>query len=141
MKDNLEIPIMMSQCFWCGGTGNEVLISKRAVPKKPDRPKVVMVGYEPCDKCKSVFALGIRFIQVASEPVFDKQPEFQRDTYPTGKSVVLREEAVEIMFDEETVKRIKHDRIALLDQETFQHLFGDVGDKKFEENKTEEEKQ
>jgi hypothetical protein len=139
MRNNLEFPIMMSQCFWCGKSGDEILIGMRAVTKNTNRPQLAFVGYEPCKKCTTAFSRGIRFVEVADSPQFDKQPEIQQGFYPTGKIVVLREEVVDGFLDHDMAIEVKKARAAMLNPETFQDLFGDIGNKELEETTNEDE--
>jgi hypothetical protein len=141
MQDDLEFPVMMSQCFWCGQNGDEILIGRRAVKKQPNRPRMTFVGYEPCTKCKSEFEQGIRFIEAVEKPRFDKQPEIQRGAYPTGRVAVIREEAVDNIFDGNIVAQIKEHRVALLNPETFSVLFDDFLNNKTNSSENQEETQ
>ncbi len=86
----------MSQCFWCGGEKNELIIAKRQDKQWCDNKTMsVIANYEPCDKCKEGFAKGVQLIEAQEEPLWRKQPEIQKGVYPTGNTWVINREVAE----------------------------------------------
>ena len=52
----------------------------------------MILGYEPCASCKAKMAQGIAIMEASRLPQYEGQPEIQKDVWPTGRWVVLREE-------------------------------------------------
>ncbi len=83
-------------CFFCNKDKNEVLLLGAAY--RGEAPRRMVVGYEPCDECKSNMAKGITLIECTSNPNTHEQPEIQRGCYPTGKWCVITEDAATRWF-------------------------------------------
>lgn len=90
MKDSIRLSEKhgvnpaMGVCFWCGKEDGTILLLGK-LPKNAEAPRHVCASYEPCDECKKNFALGIAFVEVLD------------DGSPTGRFVVIKEEAVKEM--------------------------------------------
>ena len=93
---NPTIPI----CFWCGQEKNEVALMGKIEDsrKKEDieAPKHCIINYEPCDKCKELFAKGIHVIGVVNQPItegmFPIVNDDKQTLYPTGSMFVATED-------------------------------------------------
>lgn len=114
----------LSQCFWCGGDKNEILLLGANRGKKA--PHRVCFNYEPCDKCKEQFSQGIRIFEAKTSPCFDGQLEIDSGMYPTGRMVVVREEFITRMFQpKELVDSILEKRVSAMEPEAFEAFFGE----------------
>lgn len=93
---NPTIPI----CFFCGKEKHEVAILGKIGKKGEDlqAPMRMILDYQPCDDCKEKMKNGIALIGVNPKPLQNGQPPIQKDLYPTGTWCVLKEEAVERIF-------------------------------------------
>jgi len=105
---NATIPL----CFWCGKERNEVVLLGAAY--RGEAPKNLCLDREPCDKCAANMAKGITIM------------EAREKHGPTGRWVVVTEEAVQRLFQpESTVEAVLRHRKAYMEPEVFQKLFGD----------------
>lgn len=117
----------ITKCFWCGNdTGIALLgrigrrVDERTIEHDAEAPHYIFAGYEPCEKCKQNFALGVLLMEADTVPSFDGQPEMQNGVYPTGRFVVVKREAADRMFN------CKVGDKAFVDRQAFQALFGEV---------------
>lgn len=107
---NPTIPI----CFWCGEQKNEIALMGHIGDYRKgedfEAPKNMVLDYEPCDKCKAEWEQGVAIIEVSGSPLAPGQPAIAEGAWPTGKMVVVREEALNgdfpkgskaLMIDEE----------------------------------------
>jgi len=65
----------------------------------------MILGYEPCDKCKEKMALGITLIECSEEPLNkNQQPITPKNSaftlYPTGNWFVVRDEFITRTFND-----------------------------------------
>lgn len=105
---NPTIPV----CFFCGEDKNEVvLLGKLKGDKKA--PMHMCLDYEPCDKCKELFAQGILLMGVTQHPS-DDRPSIQEGLYPTGRYIVVQPAFIARMFDEETATNVLNEGKALI---------------------------
>ena len=133
MKDSIRISEKhgvnpaMTQCFWCGELKNELVLFGR-VKNDLKAPRVVMFNYSPCDKCQEGFDQGITVIEASSEPTHKNQAVIQEGCYPTGRLVVIKEEAAERMFGElfegDMAENVLRKRQCFMEPEVFEPLFG-----------------
>ena len=96
-------------CFWCGKDKNEVALLGAAY--KDEAPMRLVIDYDPCETCKGQMAQGVTLIEV-SETKSDTRPAIKTspDIYPTGAFAVIRPEAVENIFGENSEAILKHKR-------------------------------
>lgn len=91
---NPTIPI----CFWCGKEKNEVALLGQINKEDTEAPRRVIMDYEPCEKCKELFSMGIHIIGVSTEPITETMFPIVNDEnitlYPTGSMFVSSEEWV-----------------------------------------------
>ena len=105
---NPTIPI----CFWCGKEKNEIALMGLVKERDPQTgavrgsdvkmPMHVILDYEPCDCCKEQFSKGVQLIECSysrpdERPALSKDENY-REVYPTGRTVVLTEEAAQRIF-------------------------------------------
>lgn len=88
-------------CVFCGQEKNElVLLGKLKGDAKA--PMSAIVDYEPCEECKSRWALGIPLIRVSLIPsVKDMPPLTEKEgekIYPTGQYAVITTDAAKRIF-------------------------------------------
>ena len=116
---NPTIPV----CFWCGEEKNEIaLLGHIGDGRKHEdfeAPRYSVINYEPCDKCREHMALGFTVIEATSKPNRVSSKEIQKSVYPTGRYVVLKNEAAERIFGD----LIKGNNKAFLDEAAFSQMF------------------
>jgi len=124
---NPTIPV----CFWCGESKNEIALLGRLGDARKgediEAPKNMVLDYEPCDKCKENMALGVTLMEVQNEPLHEKQPEIQKDLYPTSRWCVITREAADRIFGDQLEGQDK----VFVDEELFNRF---IGNKTPEEN-------
>ena len=97
-------------CFWCGQENGEICLLGR-LPKDAAAPRHMVVSYEPCEKCKAWMAQGVTFAEKESE-----------ESAPTGRWMVLKEEAVRRMLRPEVVEGVIQGRKAFIEPALFDLL-------------------
>ena len=116
---NPTIPV----CFWCGGAKNEIaLLGHIGDGRKHEdfeAPRHTVLNYEPCDKCRAQMAQGFTVMEATTKPNRASSVEIQKGVYPTGRYVVLKNEAAERIFGD----LIKGNRKAFLPVEAFSEMF------------------
>lgn len=107
-------------CFWCGESTNEILLLGASY--KGEAPMNMIAGYEPCDKCKELFAQGIQLVEVSDSPVIENQPALNYQ-YPTGHFWVVTEDYIKRVLQEEAATEICNAGKALISVEDA-HMMG-----------------
>lgn len=91
---NPTIPV----CAFCGKEKNEIALMGRIGDGRRgedfEAPPRVILDYEPCDDCKAQWEQGVAIIEVSQHPLKEGQPPISEGAYPTGRVVVVREEAL-----------------------------------------------
>ncbi len=78
--------------------------------------------YEPCDACKELRKQGIDLIEATDHPIaHPKQPAWY-GAYPTGRHMILKENAIRAIFAPEVADDLCKQRIGFMDQEPFTNL-------------------
>jgi hypothetical protein len=116
---NPSIPI----CFWCGENKEEIVLLGK-MKGDIEAPMKIILDYEPCDKCDEIFKKGVMFIEVTEFPITEGQPSIQDQAYPTGRHMVITEEATRIMLEDSSMdaeKIIEYGK-TLIDKELFDLL-------------------
>lgn len=121
---NPTIPV----CFWCGESKNEIALLGHIGDGRRhedfEAPRYLVINYKPCDKCRAQMAQGFTVMEATTKPNRVSSVEIQKGVYPTGKYVVLKNEAAERIFGD----LIKGNRKAFLPVEAFSEMFcGDAG--------------
>lgn len=80
-------------CAFCGKETGEIALLGRLAGDK-EAPKHTILSYEPCKECKEQWAQGVAIIEVSNFPIVDGQPPIAEGAYPTGRVVVVKEEAL-----------------------------------------------
>lgn len=93
-------------CFWCQQETGEILLLGAAYKKQA--PMRMVTDYEPCKKCKEIFAQGITLIEAFQTL---KGPE------PTGNHWVITEEAAKRIFNGGVYEDVLHHKRAWIDRE------------------------
>lgn len=116
---NPTIPV----CFWCGESKSEIaLLGHIGDGRKHEdfeAPRYSVINYEPCDKCRAQMAQGFTVMEATTKPNRVSSVEIQKGVYPTGRYVVLKNEAAERIFGD----LIKGNRKAFLPVEAFSEMF------------------
>ncbi|KKL71057.1 hypothetical protein LCGC14_2098680 [marine sediment metagenome] len=92
-------------CFWCGGADGSIALLGR-LPGDEEAAHRTFISYDPCDDCKAQFEQGITLVECSEHPndPDDLQPPIQKDRqatlYPTGRYLVITEEAIERLLPE-----------------------------------------
>lgn len=118
---NPTIPI----CFFCGEEKKEIVLLGK-LPGDTEAPMHMWIpgDYEPCEKCKEKWSHGIPLIEVNDTANFDRQPEIVAGAYPTGRVVVIREEAIKRGFKENVADELLKHRHGLIDRIVFEEIVG-----------------
>lgn len=93
----------LSQCFFCGGDKNELLLFGR-LPGDKEAPRKAVYSHEPCDTCKSYMEQGIMLISVRAKDI----------EYRTGNLCVIKEEAIKRMLDEPLLSNVLKQRFLFI---------------------------
>lgn len=132
----------ITKCFWCGEDMGVALFGKLKGDKKA--PMYCFGGYEPCEKCKKSFAMGITFIGVSEKPPYgiNGLPPIVKDgnidMYPTGDIAVVTEECVRHVFvDESMAENVIEKKAAFLPSKFVRGIVG-VHDKQLKEDNNNE---
>jgi hypothetical protein len=111
----------ISTCFWCGKPTNALVLFGRMKDDREAGQYCGPIDYEPCEECKTGMSQGITIIEVVE--FNNDNPEIQKGLYPTGKMVVVKEEAVLRIFTPEATESMLKHRKSFMDAETFTQLF------------------
>lgn len=116
---NPTIPI----CFWCGKEKNEIALLGR-LPNDVEAPRSTWLlgDYEPCDSCKELRKQGIDLIEASDHPVIHSNQPVYHELYPTGRHIILKENAVRSIFSPKTAETLREVGMGFLDSETFMTL-------------------
>lgn len=104
----------LSQCFYCGGDKNEVVL---AGLMKGDReaPRKAVWSMEPCDQCAHFMKEGVILIEVDEAKSTDRQ-----NPHRAGAWVVIKDEAIKrIVTTPELAEDILRKRVAFLPTEVW----------------------
>lgn len=117
---NPTIPV----CFFCGEQKSEIVMLGRVRSKKGahddlEAPKNMVLDYEPCDKCKELFAKGVLIVEASRTPMNENQPPITPGAYPTGRYVVVSPDAF-------ISNEYKAGDKVLMTEEDFSELFSEV---------------
>lgn len=112
---NPTIPI----CFWCGKEKNEI-----ALPGDAEAPRStwLMGDYEPCDACKKLREHGIDLVEATDFPTINPRQPAWHGAYPTGRHMILRENAIRAIFTPDVADDLCKRRIGFMDKEAFENL-------------------
>jgi hypothetical protein len=109
---NATVPI----CFWCGESKNEIALLGAAY--EGEAPMHMVVNLDPCDACAAKMATGITLMEADGD---ERHPE------PTGRWLVLKEEALERAFTGDTPEALRKSRKAFLDPQAFAAILRSEG--------------
>ena len=120
---NPTIPI----CFFCGEEKPEIALLGK-LKNDEEAPRNAVINYEPCDNCKALMEQGITLIEATEQPIEKGMPPISNNAvvngvnkvsvYPTGRWVVLKEEAFKKIFDVDMSK----DEFCFVDSEMMDML-------------------
>lgn len=120
---NPTIPV----CFWCGKERNEValmgLVGNQRKHEDIEMPMHAVIDYEPCDECKKHMSQGFTVMSATRNPNDVTSMAFQEGVYPTGRFVVIKQDAAERIFGKDVCNTDK----AFLDEAAFLMIFGNGG--------------
>lgn len=110
-------------CPYCREPKGIALMGR--LPQDREAPKEVVQDYEPCDKCKKLFAGNVLCLDTVETPTFEGQePVFQDKNvtlYPTFRFMVLKKEFAQSNFnltdDQDTM---------VMAHESFDHLYNQI---------------
>lgn len=93
----------MPVCFWCGKDRGEIALMGHIGDGRKhedfEAPMRAVIDYEPCEECKRNMALGFTVMEATSKPNSVTNVEIQKGVYPTGRFVVMKNEAAERVFE------------------------------------------
>lgn len=128
---NPTIPV----CFWCGQDKGEIALLGRVREKDHngravrgsdlEAPMKMVLDYEPCDCCKEQFRQGVQLIECSTSAPDGRPPlskdECGNEVFPTGRTVVMKEEAAQRIFNLDKSMLEAGKKLCLL-QEIFNQL-------------------
>lgn len=101
----------MEACFFCGQEKGVVLDRKL----RKSLPRKAVYNHEPCNECAELMKQGIIIIEV-------RDGEQGGNPYRTGKQFVLKEEAVERVFDKESAEQLLQKRCGFMEENVAKQL-------------------
>jgi hypothetical protein len=104
-------------CFWCGNQKNEVALLGR-MKDDAEAPMTCILDLEPCDTCQANMALGITLIE-AHQGGKASEPQIQPGVWPSGRWVVITEDACKRIFDPEMAEACLKHRKAFIEPAAF----------------------
>lgn len=108
-------------CFWCGQeTGELALLGY--LKNDAQAPQHIVLDYEPCDQCKALWDQGVVLIEVSETPLTPKRPPIQDNLYPTGRSCILKEDAVSRIFTPEAAEAMLAKKKAFLSKDAYERI-------------------
>ena len=94
----------LEMCFWCGESKGVALLGRLRKDGNDDAeaPKKVILGLDPCEKCKKKFAMGVHIIEVSpdgshlgnNENLAFRPNGSAQPMWPTGRWAVMNPEAM-----------------------------------------------
>lgn len=116
---NPTIPV----CFFCGEEKQEIALLGK-LKGDVEAPHRMCLDYEPCEKCKQIFAQSILLIGVVTSPLPDNRPPIQENLYPTGSYMLVTESFIErfLADDTKTKEHVLTTRKLFLDEPVIQQL-------------------
>lgn len=124
---NPTIPL----CFFCGKPKNEIACFGKIGKRNEDieAPHHCIINYIPCDECKKHMDEGVTLIAVENHPLFENQPPIVKNYYPNNKYVVLTKDAIERIITQDELKTsILKNKMALIDNQTFEQLTSSIAE-------------
>lgn len=104
-------------CAWCGKEKNEVALLGY-LKGDVEAPRNAIINYEPCDECKKQWSQGVAVIEVVRTPREEGQLAITKDTYPTGRMLVVKEHVFNDKFHA--------GKVVFALKEDFDAMFGDM---------------
>jgi hypothetical protein len=86
---------MLVTCFWCGKEEGSLALLGR-LKGDAEAPRHGAVDYEPCAACKEQWDAGIALVEMV--PADGQHPELVDGMRPTGRYLVVKEDAVRRMI-------------------------------------------
>lgn len=112
-------------CVFCGEEKNDVAILGMLKNDK-EAPRNVILDYEPCEKCKANWSMGVPLICVTTNPPVKDMPPLTKQNgtkfYPTGKYHVITPDASKRIFNMDR----KCGQPILLDESVFNQFTKDA---------------
>lgn len=110
----------VQKCFWCGGDIGVALLGKL----KGDReaPREMVLDYSLCKECEEKKKEYVHLIEAVHEPDYQNQPEIQKDLWPTGRNMWIRDAALINIIHGELAKNIIKSRVAFVSSDVFDLL-------------------
>lgn len=100
---NPTIPV----CFWCGEERGEVALLGRIGDGRKgediEAPMHCIIDYEPCPACLAKMNNGFTVVEATPIPNNTTNVPIQDGVYPTGRFVVIKNEAAAKVFGEDVV--------------------------------------
>lgn len=100
-------------CFWCGEAHGVALLGYN---KGQEAPRHVVSSYEPCAACKEKMATGITLIEAETQNPTRPRPEIAPSVVPSGRWVVVTEDAVRHVFSGDIVDKVLAARKAFVEK-------------------------
>lgn len=110
----------VQKCFWCGGDIGVALLGKL----KGDReaPRELVLDYSLCTECEEKKKKYIHIVEALHEPNYQNQPEIQKDLWPTGRNLWIKDAAFSNIIHGELAENVIKARVALVSSDVFDLL-------------------
>lgn len=113
-------------CFWCGNEKNEIALMGHIGDGRKhedfEAPRCSVIDYEPCECCRNGMESGFTVMEATNEPNERTSVEIQNGVYPTGRFVVLKNEAADRIFGESFTSKGK----AFMLPQDFNQMFNGI---------------
>lgn len=113
--NNFEVALV--KCFICGGD-KELIMNTRLTPSHASTVKNAhgkAIDNIPCNECKELMKKGIILISV-------RDGESGNNPYRTGRTVVVRDNFIDIVANDKVKQGIMKHRIAYIPETTWKEL-------------------
>ncbi len=103
----------MGICFYCSEDSGDIILPGR-LPGDVEAPRKAVWTHDPCPKCKEYMEQGVMLVCVDEEKTTDK-----KNPWRTGLLTVVRDEAIQRIFDEETSEQLCKSRFGFLPEDAW----------------------
>lgn len=104
----------MGICFYCGQEDGSIGLVGR-LPNDAEAPRRAVISMRPCSECQKLMGQGCMLIEVKDTPEGPKGPR-------TGRMWVVRDSAIERIFDKPLANDVIKRRFAMIPEEAAKKL-------------------
>ena len=108
-----------NNCYFCGEI-NEILLDKRL--RNTLHSNMGVMNMRPCSKCAEYMKQGVIFMSISDDTTAEEMKGPIPNPYRTGGWIVVRQEAVERMFEGDYLKFALENRFAFITDSAWEKL-------------------